>query len=129
MVRIYAIVLFSVFSLYLVLPVIPWVDYYLNRTYIIENLCVQKDEPVNTCNGCCHLTKEITKVVDDTSEPLDSKPANTKEISISPTVISVFLCCNKKDVLQLQEHVLKPFQNNYSFTFINTPFHPPKSSI
>jgi len=37
----------------------------LNKAYIIKELCVQKDEAVNTCQGHCHLTQSIKKQAED----------------------------------------------------------------
>jgi hypothetical protein len=31
----------------------------LNRSYIARTLCERKDEPGNTCQGCCLLRKQI----------------------------------------------------------------------
>lgn len=33
--------------------------FYLNRSYIAANLCVNKDKPMMHCNGKCYLTKKI----------------------------------------------------------------------
>ncbi|HTP13427.1 MAG TPA: hypothetical protein VMM37_07340 [Bacteroidota bacterium] len=35
------------------------VSFSLNRSYIARNLCEKKDEPGNTCQGCCLLRKEL----------------------------------------------------------------------
>lgn len=37
------------------------INFELNKEYIVENLCVQKEEPDNCCQGSCHLTKELEK--------------------------------------------------------------------
>jgi hypothetical protein len=34
-------------------------DFYLNRSYIAKNLCVNKDKPVMHCNGKCYLSKKL----------------------------------------------------------------------
>ncbi|MCB0509130.1 MAG: hypothetical protein H6579_02410 [Chitinophagales bacterium] len=38
------------------------VNWFVNKQYIVENLCVQKNEEVNTCKGACHLKANLEKV-------------------------------------------------------------------
>jgi hypothetical protein len=59
---------------------IPYVNYYVNYTYISENLCENKDKPMMECNGKCHLEKTIKK-----AEEEESKGKTT------PTIIKVQL--------------------------------------
>jgi len=33
----------------------------LNQEYIATNLCVEKDQQINTCQGCCLLKKQLEK--------------------------------------------------------------------
>ncbi len=40
-------------------PAIPIIDYIVNKDYISNNLCVDKDVPMSTCNGKCHLVKQL----------------------------------------------------------------------
>lgn len=44
------------------------VDYALNKAYIARVLCVEKDVPKSTCDGKCHLKKELAKVERTTDE-------------------------------------------------------------
>jgi hypothetical protein len=41
-------------------------DYEMNKEYIAKNLCENKEKPKSTCNGKCHLAKELKK--QDTKE-------------------------------------------------------------
>ncbi|PID59801.1 MAG: hypothetical protein CR986_04460 [Ignavibacteriae bacterium] len=43
--------------------IFPLVDYAVNYKFITEELCVERNNPSNTCHGKCHLTKEIQKQV------------------------------------------------------------------
>jgi hypothetical protein len=51
---------------YLVLPVIPIVDYLINKDYIAKNLCVNRDKPKSCCKGKCHLVKQLKKTSSNT---------------------------------------------------------------
>ncbi len=41
------------------------VSFALNKAYIIKELCIQKDEAVNSCQGHCHLTESIKQQAED----------------------------------------------------------------
>ena len=45
------------------------VDFEINRDYISRVLCEKRDEPVNTCNGTCHLAKELKKTEESEQHP------------------------------------------------------------
>lgn len=51
-------------------PVFPIAGYWLNKDYIAQNLCVQKDIEENECQGQCHLQEEISKARDDDSRDI-----------------------------------------------------------
>jgi hypothetical protein len=59
-------ILLSVLAAYLVLPVIPIVDYLINKEYIAKNLCVNRDKPKSCCKGKCHLLKQLKKTSTNT---------------------------------------------------------------
>ncbi len=40
----------------------PYLDYSINKNYISEFLCVNKDKPDLGCEGKCHLNKQIKKL-------------------------------------------------------------------
>ena len=50
-------ILFGLTLLFAFKSVLPFVEYYLNYDYIVAELCEQKEEENNTCNGQCHLGK------------------------------------------------------------------------
>jgi len=39
----------------------PYLDYSINKNYISEFLCVNKDKPELGCEGKCHLNKQLEK--------------------------------------------------------------------
>lgn len=48
------------------------INYRINKEYIAENLCENRDEPESCCEGKCHLEKELDK-----EEKKENGPANT----------------------------------------------------
>jgi len=81
-IRVYSIFFLSVLILYMIRPVIPFIEYALNKDYIVKNLCINRDKPKSCCAGKCHLKKELAK--NDTSEnegKNNSKNPQQKQIS------------------------------------------------
>ena len=64
-------------------PVLLQLSYSINKDYIIEQFCENKAKPQLTCNGKCHLAKQIAAVQEQSQE--ESKP-----VSFSYTPIFVF---------------------------------------
>ena len=46
----------------------------INKEYIAENLCENKDKPILKCDGKCHLAKQLKEKSKEEKEP--SKPTN-----------------------------------------------------
>ena len=62
----------SLFFLYLfcfstLQSVIPYFEYILNYQYIAKVLCVNKEKVKLNCNGKCHLKKQLSKTVSDST--------------------------------------------------------------
>jgi len=66
-------ILLLVMAAYLIIPVIPVVDYLINKDYIAKNLCINKDKPKSCCKGKCHMVKQLQK----TNKNTDNDPKNT----------------------------------------------------
>jgi hypothetical protein len=64
--------LLSVYLLALCKPFCPLAGYTLNKAYIAQTLCENKNKPELQCEGKCHLAKEITKAHDAGEK--ESKP-------------------------------------------------------
>jgi hypothetical protein len=59
--RIGGIILLSVMLSYISRPVYPYLSYVVNKGYIVEFLCINKEKPELKCNGKCHLKNKIAK--------------------------------------------------------------------
>ena len=44
-------------------PIIPVIEYIVDYDYISKVLCINKDKPELKCNGQCHLSKEMKKML------------------------------------------------------------------
>jgi hypothetical protein len=65
--------LLFVLGAYLIIPVIPVIDYLVNKDYIAKNLCINKDKPKSCCKGKCHMVKQLQKANKNT----ENDPKNT----------------------------------------------------
>jgi len=66
-------ILLLVMAAYLIIPVVPVIDYLVNKDYIAKNLCINKDKPKSCCKGKCHMVKQLQK----TNKSTESDPQNT----------------------------------------------------
>jgi hypothetical protein len=99
-----------------------YAGYEMNKGYITEKYCENKDKPMMHCNGKCHMVKEIKKTASDDAKRQNSlrafaedfftvNPEETKHISDNlPIVIS---------------KINSPYLENYTYTLTTNIFHPP----
>ena len=71
-----SVILLLVLSAYLIIPVVPVIDYLINKEYIAKNLCVNKDKPKSCCKGKCHMVKQLQKTNPNTEN--DTKNTTKK---------------------------------------------------
>jgi hypothetical protein len=62
---------------------LPYLEYNLFNNYIVKNLCVQKDEENNCCQGKCFLAKQISLV--NESDDNSDNPTEIKQINWNGT--------------------------------------------
>jgi len=70
--------LLTFFSVSLIRPVVPVVDYFVNFEYIAEVLCLKKEVPESSCNGKCYLMQQIEDNKSD--RPVNGVPQTQWEI-------------------------------------------------
>lgn len=96
----------------------------INQNYISENLCIQKDEEVNTCCGSCVLKKEINK---ENEKNADKVLFSIKDIKVENMIFNRSSNSNYPIVSKVS---FFNFQNNQYHFFYNIDiFHPPNSLI
>jgi len=57
-------------------PALPYVEYAINKSYIVQYLCENRDEPRLKCDGKCYLAKQLkaTQPTQD-QEPISESPS------------------------------------------------------
>ncbi len=80
--RTFALIQLFVLVLYLIRPIIPYVEYSINKAYIVKNLCVNKEVPNSCCDGKCYLEKQVKKSADteDKTEKNTNQKVQNKEV-------------------------------------------------
>ena len=100
-------------------PVSPFLEYMINKDYIAEFLCINKDKPEMACGGKCHLMKELEK---DQKELPKGLKISFEEYPIG------FVKLYQKSSKKVFDFLFKQnFGNeqNYSYLFSQEVFHPP----
>ena len=105
-------------------PLLPYVEYFTFKKYIIEHLCVNRDVPGSTCHGKCFLDKSLK---DENRENHN----NNKVPSRVRTDIVVYTL-PENDLYSEEGHVIETpefyYTDSYSFTYFPVVFHPPRIS-
>jgi hypothetical protein len=104
-------------------PLVPLVEYAVNYDYISEVLCINKNNVELHCNGKCYLSKQLSKVNDVDSSPLNkTKNSGQKllDIYILPDIAGINTTENT-----FFSHFNFLFTSEYSFLFLKPIFRPP----
>ena len=108
-------------------PYIPYIEYAINKEYIIEFLCINREEPELNCQGKCHLQKNIKESNNQDLPGQDIPRPNIKLSQKIPGLLSIPLFTDnsfsKEQRLNLSSYfIIGEFKAD-----IPTP--PPKSSV
>jgi len=117
--------LLIVLTAYLIIPVLPIIDYLLHKDYIAKNLCVNRNKPKSCCKGKCYLVKQLKK----TSANTEGDSKNTeKRIQLRET--DEFLAAKTwQAVIQKKDIYYLIFNSsNLQLLAVNAIFVPPKTS-
>ena len=72
-------------------PVVPFLEYYTFKTYIIENLCVNRDKPDSCCQGKCYLQKQLKEASPEDMQK-EKAPVKTKNLEFKlPEIHRLFV--------------------------------------
>jgi hypothetical protein len=107
-IRVYSIFFLSVLTLYLIRPIIPFVEYAVNKDYIVKNLCIDRNKPKSCCAGKCHLKKELAK--SDASS--DNEGKNNSQKSLQKQI---------SDFLRNQIKVYHPIERTFLLCILPQP--------
>lgn len=92
----------------------------LNRDYIAEVLCINKNKPIAMCYGRCFLKKNLALADESEKAPA---PLSKEKFQVP-----VFLVSENLYSLQVRSELIFPFTAYYKIIasgFKSPPFHPP----
>jgi hypothetical protein len=59
----------------------------VNKSYVVQELCLQRKQENNTCQGACHLKKELSKMESPSTQE-DQEPLILTEVEIPVFVVA-----------------------------------------
>jgi len=120
---VFAILLILLLSWPSLLKVAVFANWQINREYIAQNLCENRQKPESDCEGNCQLVKETGKTEDSHSPAIPAK-------TIEKINLEIFDCLTTD--IQIPG-IIREIEPLFSFTAeINNPlfskpfFHPPE---
>ena len=117
------IICLSILFFYLIRPVLPYIEYTIDKEYISKNLCIKRNIPGNCCQGKCYLLEQIKL----NSEPLNSTTENNKKNGPDQKVEEHL---PSEGISTLPYEKVSTLLTNYSFriidSFLSSFFVPPK---
>lgn len=119
--RITGFCLLAVFVFQMSGKVIVLADYYINKDFIANVLCVNKDKPKLHCEGKCHLTKQLEKEEKNGKAPFGSKE-DKHEIQLFAEKKTVFHFFSAS----ISGQEILPYEVPVSGRHLHSVFHPPK---
>jgi hypothetical protein len=99
------------------------VDFYSNRAYIAENICVNRFEAIPICKGQCYLNKELKKTEKNEKKTSTQKEKEVQNLPLVPIIVDIF-----ENEYQSENKVIIQHQTDIQFSLIESVFHPPQFS-
>lgn len=99
-----------------------YVDFQLNREYIANNLCENREVPETACGGTCFLTKQLKNAHENDHQ--EEQPA-TRNINFENLLLNKFQFTLLSPPVVLKT-VSTPYQPSGSSVQLDGIFHPPR---
>ncbi len=124
----FAIFFLCIYSLVVLKPLFPLVDYALNKEYISKNLCENRNKPKMNCNGKCHLMKQLKKASADVPSDGNTTKGNANQEENVVHVSSIFSFNTECYLLPDNATCyLNTFSDKLPSSYLKDIFHPPRA--
>ena len=123
----FAIFFLCVYSLVVLKPLFPLVDYALNKEYIAKNLCENRDKPKLNCNGKCHLMKQLKKAGADVPADGNTTKGSSNQEENVVHVGSVFQFKIQDSIFNISPCYINTLSNTLPSSYLADIFHPPRA--
>ncbi|MBI1286153.1 MAG: hypothetical protein GC178_01100 [Flavobacteriales bacterium] len=97
-----------------------FLDFKIHQQLISQTICVQKDTKMNTCNGKCHLAKQLKKS-EEGSKKMPALPSQLEEVLLFFTQTSDFELRQFENETRLVPNI----SNLHGADIPSSIFHPP----
>ena len=121
--RLIPIVLIIAFAFQCLSSFTVLVDFYSNREYIAENICVNRFEAIPICKGQCYLDKQLKKTEKNEKKTSTQKEKEVQNLPLTPIDFSVI-----EKEFSTENKVVAQHQTDIQFSLIESVFHPPQFS-
>ena len=123
--KFYTAILTTVMVLNICRYQMPYIEYNLFHDYIVENLCIQRNKAGNSCQGKCHLEKQINRV-NETDENTAANQTETKQVKceIPDCIIINTLSFTQISSVKIRQSQLVIL--HFARVFIDIPVPPPQ---
>jgi len=118
--------LLLVLTAYLIIPVLPIVDYLINKDYIAKNLCENRNKPKSCCKGKCYLVKQLKKAK-ATSEGESKNTEKRVQLKDSDPFLAFKTSQSFQHIAEVTYVVFNP--SDLQLLAVNAVFVPPKSTF
>jgi hypothetical protein len=123
----FAIFFLCVYSLVLLKPLFPFIDYAINKEYIAKNLCENRNKPKLNCNGKCHLMKQLKKASAETPTDGNTTKSSSSQEESCVHVASLFAFDSKVVNSQSTNFYIRTFKSILPSNYLKDIFHPPQA--
>jgi len=124
--RILPYLFLTVTLVYVFSQVVIFVDYTINKEYIAENLCENKDKPEMQCNGMCHLKKELIK--DEERKTDEPKAPVVIQLVLFSTTEAISIC-TAPEIDEAHSSCTCLYLKNTLIGYEKGVFHPPTQIV
>ena len=123
---IYTHLFLNLYLLLLMQPALPFIEYFVNYDFIVQELCENKDKPILSCNGKCYLEDQVK----EHNTSLEHHQQMPEMPSFDLSTLPVFLLV-KNSLLKIESFVkmedklfLSPKETMQEIVY--SIFHPPQ---
>lgn len=102
------------------------IDFTAHYTTIVNELCEQKDAPVNTCNGRCHMKQQLKAVAAEDVPTEQQNAIQVPEIHYLPLTSEPIVPSGE---VKLQAAHPRSAENHYDYLTAHAVFHPPAEKV
>ncbi len=124
--KIIGIGLFFLYLFTVIRPIIPYIEYAVNKNYIAKVLCVNKKKPELHCNGKCYLNRQLKKVNESEATSNSSMPPKIELEKHSIALINNNIYFNELTYCCFFIISFPNYLFNIKINFLEIPTTPPK---